>query len=51
MTTVKDVLDSLSVSERKVMVEIISEARKRAGRGLYHQLEDEIKRSLEQHIK
>ena len=51
MSSVKDVLAQLSVDERKVLSEIISEARKRVGRGRYHELEDEIKRSLEQHIK
>jgi len=49
--TLKDILDSLTESERKVLVEIITEARKRVGRARFHELPDEIKRSLEQHIK
>ena len=49
--TVKGVLESLTENERKVLVEIINEARKRVGQRNFRELPAEIRRSLELHVK
>lgn len=49
--TIKDILAALSESERKVLAEIIEEERKRVAHKTARDMDAEIARSLEFHVK